>query len=69
MKVFDLVKCKRQLNKYKLKYQSTLEEKLKDKEKIIELQNNLLGVSKLYEDLKKENKQLKRELENVSRKK
>lgn len=41
--LFNVVKYKRKFNTYKVKYESTLEDKLKDKETIENLQRDLLA--------------------------
>lgn len=50
------MKYKRKFNTYKTKYDEVLENKVKDKEKIIDLQNDLLAakdkITKLEEELK-----------------
>lgn len=58
--IFNTIKYKRKFNTYKTKYDETLEAKVKDKEKIIELQNDLLAAKDKIESLKEEVKELKK---------
>lgn len=46
-KLIDTRKYKRIANSYKLKYESTLEEKLSDKEKIIKLQDQVITLQEI----------------------
>ena len=55
--LFNGIKYKRKYNKIKNNYIEALESKIRDKEKIIELQNNLLAAKDKIEELKgKKNK-------------
>ena len=55
----------RKYNTYKIKYEATLEEKLKDKEKIIELQQEKITVLEKYNKASKELKELKKRNEKT----
>ena len=52
--LFNAVKYKKKCNKYKIKYESTLEDKIKDKEKIIELQNQVIRLQEENDRYQKE---------------
>ena len=52
--LFDVVKYKRKFNKLQNNYTSILENKLKDKEMIIELQNNIIAAKEKNEILEKQ---------------
>lgn len=52
--LFDVVKYKRKFNKLQNNYTSILENKLKDKETIIELQNNIIAAKEKNEILEKQ---------------
>lgn len=52
--LFNATKYRRKLNKMKNNYSEALESKLKDKEMIIELQNNLLAAKDKINEQKEE---------------
>ena len=56
----NATKYKRKYNKIKNNYLEALENKMKDKEKIIDLQNNLLAAKDKITELKAELEQYKR---------
>lgn len=58
-KIFDYAKLKRKFNKLKIKYESGLEEKLEDKNKIIALQEKVIALEEVYNNKNKELKDIK----------
>lgn len=49
--LFNAMKYKRKMNTYKTKYEEVVDGKIRDKEKIIDLQNNLLAAKDKIKEL------------------
>lgn len=67
--IFNTMKYKRKFNTYKTKYDSILEEKLKDKEEIISLQRTVIAAKDKIDSLEEQLDYFKRKYEKKEKSK